>query len=335
MAKVIVGTGSFLPTYEVGNAELVSILGQKSPQWVEEKTGIHARRFLKPLEPESCRNFLDGASEIEMATAAAKEALSAASLGVCDVDRLIYVTCTSGELHFGRPALLLHQSLGLRGEAWYVHLDAGCGGVAQAITVAMDILCGREEKNILLVASNAPSIHIDRRYACAELCLSPFIFGDGAGAFVLTNARKGEGSKILAHYFSSDSKYPLMYFRQRDGIQGPVYEIDGVEVKKMYAPLMARAFKGINKKFRFRFSDISRFYFHQANLRLIEAFCEELGVPLEKVAINVNRYGNLSAAATMVLFDEDLRRGILRKGDICLFAVVGAGAQYGAFLVEI
>ena len=98
---------------------------------------------------------------------------------------------------------------------------------------------------------------------------------------------------------------------------------------------MGKAIRGLQARCPFELADVDRFYFHQANKRVLEDFAKQLGIPLDKVAINVDRYGNLSAAATPVLFDEDLKNQRVGTGDLCLFSAVGAGTHYGAFLYRV
>lgn len=335
----IIGTGSFLPSAIVGNEELVEggLVSEGEMQAFREKIGINARHFAGHIDPVACKIFSPQLSELDMALEAGKSALQDAGLEPQDV-RLVYLTCTSdeNEMRFQRYAILLHDMLEMPPENGAFQLDPGCGGVAQGIDVATDMLDSRREKNILLVASNCCSVHLHEGYRGARNFLPPYIFGDGAAAFVLSNSKKKDGSKVLAHYFASDSRYDLIGYRWSQDAGRFMYRLNARLVKEMYEPLMRRAWDGLKKKYPLLYlEEVDWVFPHQANYCLVKEFCERMEIPLAKVAINVDSCGNLSAASTMRLFDAWLKEGKLKKGDLCFFWVVGAGAQYGAFLVEV
>ena len=142
-------------------------------------------------------------------------------------------------------------------------------------------------------------------------------------------------SEIISAYIANDPTNPLMYFEPRGNHPEPLYIIDGRGVAVGFAKYATAALNGLRAQHHFEWKDINRFYFHQVNGKVLEKFVTSQAIPLEKVAMHVDRYGNIAAAATLVLMDEDRKSGDLSDGDLCVFCTVGAGAQYGAALVRV
>lgn len=336
----IAGTGSFIPPHEISNEEIVAAIGEKSADWITRFTGIENRRFGSRINIETGKP-LEYINELDMAEAAARAALENANIEPGEVDGLWHVTCTVpvDKARFHRFSIELKGRLGLSERAYVVQLDAGCGGAMVAIGMARDLIRGDNKEVALIVASNATSPYVDRaRYVESMSWLSPYMFGDGAGAIVLKRAGLEENS-ILGAVYGADPVHPLMYYRDERvqiPFEGgwPVYQIDASAVKNLYRIFMRKALEQLTQSVGpIDFAQVDRFYFHQANKRLIENFACELEVDLSKVAINVHQYGNLSAASTLVLLDEDRREGRVKEGSTALFCAVGAGIQYGSLLL--
>src|SRR5262249_34237360 len=126
----------------------------------------------------------------------------------------------------------------------------------------------------------------------------------------------------------------LMEFSRPTGGRGPVYLIDGRGVVLGFRGYARAALEALRRRYAFRPEDIRRFYFHQVNGVVLRNFVAEIGIPQDRVAIHVDRYGNLAAAASLVLLAEDMRGGLIGPGDLCVVCTVGAGAQYGALLIR-
>lgn len=169
----IVGTGSYLPPFEVNNEELARIVGKKTGEWIERRLGIKQRRFFSPIDRATGR-AKEKVDEIWMAEIAARRALQSAKLEPEQISGLWYVTCTQEPdeyLHFSRGAIELHHQLGLSEDAFALEIDSGCGGVMQAVGVTNDMMKGDDKPNVLVVASNAPSLFVDRDiYTTAGAC---------------------------------------------------------------------------------------------------------------------------------------------------------------------
>lgn len=335
----IIGTGSYLPEHEIDNDTITRIVGEKDSDWLVRRTGVETRRFASPIDPETGKVF-EKVDELDMAEAAARAALENANIDPDEIRGIWYVTCTAppNQIRFSQMAIRLKGRLGLNEDCYACQIDSGCGGIMIATSMAHDMILGDTKETVLIVASNATSPWLDvALYKRTGAWLSPYLFGDGAGAMVLQKTPKN-GKGIQGTYYSADASHPLMYFRDTAALPfefgSPVFDIDVHAVRDAYASFMGKAIEKLATKCPFVLGEVDRFYFHQANRRLIEHFATELGAPLDRVAINVHRYGNLSAASTLVLLDEDRRSGSIREGQTALFCAVGAGIHYGAFLVR-
>ena len=280
------------------------------------------------------------ADELDMAETAARNALADAELSCQEVDAVWYASCTQqghARHHFSRSAFDLHKRMGLRADAIPLEMDAGCGGAVHAIVMGAKLLAGSDIDTMLIVASNAPSRYYGdwESYVAADVWLSMYIFGDGAGAVLLRRSEHIQsGSRLLASYLGVDPNQPLMYYEPRGNSPEPLCVIDARSVAASFGIYAKRALDGLRRAHAFDFKDIARLYFHQVNGKVLMSFVEKMGLPAERVAMHVERYGNIAAAATLALLDEDRKAGIVREGDLIVFCTVGAGAQFGAALVQ-
>jgi 3-oxoacyl-[acyl-carrier-protein] synthase III len=337
----IAGTGSHMPETRISNEVLASLIGKKDKdaKWAKEKLGIYERRFMTKLDEQGVPVI--EADEIDIAENAARDAIANAGMAPEDIEGLWYVSCTqlgSQRQHFSTSSFELHKRLGLHESSIPLEMDAGCGGALHAISLGADILGGNGRDNILIVAANSPSRYYYNweAYVSAEVWLSMYIFGDGAGATILRRSESiFSGSEIIASHLGVDPKQPLMYFESRGNSMEPLYVIDGRAVAIGFAKYAKRALDGLLERHKFDMNDVTRFYFHQVNGQVLMKFVEKMKLPPEKIALHVDKYGNIAAAATLVLLDEDRKKGIVGEGDLCVFCTVGAGAQYGAVLVRL
>ncbi len=338
----IAGTGSHMPETVISNEELAKFIGKdgKDAAWAREKLGITERRFMTRLDPETGFPVAD-ADELDMAENAARKAIANAGMDIKDVDGLWYVSCTQKghrRHHFSSSAFELHQRLNLRANIELLEMDAGCGGAVHAMSGARKLIAGNGADNMVVVASNAPSRYYSdwSSYVANDVYLSMYIFGDGAGAAVLRRSEKiFSGSEILASFTAVDPEKQLMLYEPRGNHPAPLYIIDGRSVAASFGIYAKQALEGLQASTAVDLKGVSRFYFHQVNGQVLMKFVEKAGLPKEKVATHVDRYGNVAAAATLVLMDEDRRHGRVSEGDLCVFCTVGAGVQYGAMLVRL
>ena len=337
----IAGTGSFVPEHIVPTRVIGDLVERYAPGkgavWATEKLGVFERHFALPLD-QATGYPIGETDELVLAEHAARRAIQRAGIDARALDGLWYVSCTQSEAHrhFGRLALGLHDRLGLRSDTFAIEMDAGCGGAVHAIAGAAAQMRGAELDYIMVAASNMPSQYFRawESYARSGAWLSMYLFGDGAGAIVLGRSRR-QNDGILAAYTAVDPSNPLMQFGCAGEQNTPVYRIDGRGVALGFRSYARAALAELQLRYAFRLEDVSRFYFHQVNAVVLRGFVAELGIPDDRVAVHVDRYGNLASAATLVLLDEDLRSGAVLLGDLCVVCAVGAGAQYGAILVQL
>jgi 3-oxoacyl-[acyl-carrier-protein] synthase III len=247
----IAGTGSCLPDNVITNADLAALInkGDKGAEWATDKLGIVNRRFMTCLDREG--KPASEADELDMAERAARCALVDAGVSPQEIDGLWLVSCTQqghARHHFSKSAFELHKRLGLRTDAIPLEMDAGCGGAIHAMILGADMLAGRGMDTMLIVASNAPSRYYGdwESYVAADVWLSMYIFGDGAGAAVLRRSeRVPSGSRILASYLGVDPNQPLMYYEPRGNRPQPLYVIDARAVAISFGIYAKRALDGL------------------------------------------------------------------------------------------
>lgn len=340
----IAGTGSYVPENVVTNDEIVKAIGEKDAAWIERLLGIKTRRYLAQIDLEAGEALPCPLTELDMSEFAARRAIKDAKLLPEDIDYIMLVTCTPDVPHFCQEAIGLHKRLELPDSVNAIQIDSGCGGAMQLLALADEILANGKERNILVVASNCASKFVSKKlYVDSRAWLSMYLFGDGAGAFVMTNRLNGGSFRVLHSIVGTDGAKPLVTFNG-GGCSYPfnkaehtdfVYMVDGEGVRDSFGPTMHKAITRLRAKHDFELKDVSRFYLHQANLRLLQKFCQSVDVPMEKVAVMVDRGGNTSAAAIPMMFAEDKQNGLLKSGDRVLMAAIGAGIHYGAALVEV
>jgi 3-oxoacyl-[acyl-carrier-protein] synthase III len=357
----LVGAGHFVPRRVITNARITQAIPGWTPERIEEKTGIRERRFLwdfdaetgVALPPPADERLLYPASNTDMCEVAAREALDMAGLRPQSIDALFVVTCTPDELNFSHDAMALHERLGMRADAFAMVVDDGCGGTPYLIDLARRMLETGALGTVLIVASAFTSPLVNRRTYTAELTpgpgqkslsgyLSMYVFGDAAGAVVL-RGDDGVMGRIAASM--SFNAHDTLVYRRGGGALKHAHQgrapdeelafiVDGPRVARSYPEVMGRCLAEVLTRAAVLPDDIDRYYLHQPNRRVLEAFATRQEVPLEKVAMNVDRYGNTSAAGMLVLLSEDLRAGTVQfgQGQLGLLAAVGANVHAGAQL---
>lgn len=355
----IAGAGGHVPHHVVTNERMVKAVPGWTPDRIEAKTGIRERRHLWPIDVETgCVCPPEPSTEgpnVQLAEAALREALTNAGLQASELDGLILSTCTPDMPNFSHDALILHRRLGMRSDAFAMMHDDGCGGAMFHMAGALERMRGGERRTIAIVASTAFSPHLDRAAYSGKLrqggkelgsFLSWYLFGDGAGAIILRAEPTETGSGFLGSYAANE--YMDLVVRRGGGTQFPFYPgrgdvtdnafyVDGQLVAETFGPVLKRAIDGALERAGCSLSDISRFYLHQANKRLLEAFIREHNIPSERVPMHMERYSNIVAASTLVLLAEDLRDGVVKlgSGEPIIMAALGAGAQCGAHVIRL
>jgi 3-oxoacyl-[acyl-carrier-protein] synthase-3 len=320
----ITALGCYVPPKVLTNQDLEKMV-ETNDQWIMERVGIRERHIADPEIATS-----------DMAVEAARCALLQRGIDASELNAIIVCTVTP-DMFFPSTACLVQNRLGARG-AWGFDLIAACSGFVYGLTTGASLVAAGTHKKVLVIGSDTMSRIID--YTDRATCV---LFGDGAGAMLLEPAEEGEdagfidflgevdgsggdalkmpagGSRLPASHDTIDQR---LHFVKQDGAQVFKYA-----VRKMYEvsrDLLAR--NGLT------IDDVAVMIPHQANKRIITAAGERLGIPPEKVLINIDRYGNTTAGTIPLGTRDAVQQGLLKKGQVALFAAVGAGYTVGASL---
>jgi 3-oxoacyl-[acyl-carrier-protein] synthase III len=325
----ILGTGHYLPPQVRTNFDLERMV-ETSDQWIIERTGIRERR----IAPE-------GIVTSDMASAAAKQALEAAEIHPKDIDVIVVATITP-DMPMPATAVFVQQKLGA-GPCPAFDISAACGGFIFGLSIGDNFIRGGM-KNVLVIGVELLSrvVNWEDRTTCV-------LFGDGAGAVVLGRAEgasaQGKPRGVLATKIQSDGTLagalmipgggsaspPSLEVieSKRDKIHMRGQDVFKVAVKNLYS-----ASKAALDMTGLKADEVDWICPHQANLRIIDFAAARLGVPKEKVLVNIDRVGNTSSASIPILLDENIRSGKVRSGDTLVMCALGAGISWGGAIVR-
>lgn len=336
----IIGTGSYVPPDSINNETLCNYYPGKGPKWIEDKIGVKERRFGFNFE---ANRMNEGFFDDDLAEKAAREALDMASTPISDIDLIVRITCTPEFLFFPDSACVLHRRLGANRDCAAFTIPSGCGGLVYALKNIEGQIRGNSIEKVLVVASNTPSSFMDVEDSenVEQNWLNAAVFGDGASALILEGNGDG-GSGILASYWGAWNEHdPMLY--PAGGSRNPTrsenvkehwYKMNARDVV-VYAPEhLMHSVREVLKNYPVDLEEINWFLFHQANLRILQKISRDFEIPIEKILINVDRYGNTSAASIGILLDEGVRKGLIKEGDLLLLVGVGAGWQFGSILLR-
>lgn len=321
----IIGTGHFVPEKVITNDDL-SKLVDTNHQWIVERTGIHERRVCDPEK---------GEFPVFMATNAAKEAIQKSGIDPNDIDMIMF-SITVADMHFPNAACMLQLGLGITNKCPCVDISAACTGWVYGLTMANALIQTGVYKNILLIGAEMTSRFND--WTDRNTCI---LFGDGAGATLLTRAPEGEVSKVHSSALSADSANHELLILPAGGAKKPITKevlekreqfasMNGPSLFKAAVKTMATLSAQVLKQNQWSHDDLDWFVPHQANQRIIEAVAHILQYPMEKVISNVKYYGNTSSASIPIALNEAIEEGKIKRGDNLLFAAFGAGVTSGA-----
>ena len=325
-STVILGTGSYVPDRILTNDEL-SLQVDTTDEWIRTRTGISERRIAAPDEASS-----------DLAVKAALAAMADADVEADDIDLLLVATITPDFL-LPSTACLIQHKLGLKSTTACFDLNAACSGFVYALDVASAMLSSKRYKHALIIGVEKMSSIVD--WQDRNTCV---LFGDAAGAAVLGLSDErhigligtqlgafGEGYELI-HIPKGGSKSPLTAeaLAEKDNC----VHMKGKEVFKLAVRAMEDACRDILEQHHIQADQIALVIPHQANLRIIEAISHYLGLPMERFYVNVDRYGNSSAASIPLALDEARRTGRIQRGDLTLLVAFGAGLTYGSALIR-
>lgn len=325
----IIGTGSAFPSTKVTNDELSKRV-ETSHEWILERTGICERRIAIPNNPNEFNSSLG--------FIAASRALEMAGKRAEDIDQIIYATCTPDTL-IPSTACWLQKKLGAR-RAWAVDLNGACSGFVYAVSTADQFIRTGQVKTSLVIGADILSAFTN--WSDRSSCI---LFGDGAGAIVLEQTAGDSNRRILSSHLQSDGELWDLFHMPAGGsnleVTPEVYEqklnkmqMKGKEIYKSAVRTLTEFAITALEANGLTTQDLDWVIPHQANLRIIEAVAKRLDLPMSKVLVNIDRYGNTSSATVPTALDEAVRDGRIQPGQLVLFDVFGAGLTYGSILLR-
>jgi 3-oxoacyl-[acyl-carrier-protein] synthase-3 len=320
----IVGTGAYLPERILTNAELEKIVDTTN-EWIVTRTGISERHMARDDQPTS-----------DMGAEAARRALADAGLTADDVDLIICASITP-DMTFPSTACFIQQRIGAK-KAFGFDVQAACAGFLYSLETARRYIETGAVNTALVIGAEKLSCITD--WKDRNTCV---LFGDGAGAVVLQPAKESKG--IVATVMGSDGTLNELLNMPGGGSANPAshetvdkrlhyLKMAGKEVFKHAVTRMSEAAGSALEKAGLTIDDISCIVTHQANLRIIQAISDKLGVPMEKFHNNLSKVGNTSAASIPLALDEAVKVGRIKKGDYLLFVAFGGGFTWGAAIIQ-
>lgn len=320
----ITALGCHTPERVLSNYDLEKLV-ETSNEWILERTGIAERRIADPGEATS-----------DLAVKAACAALANRGIPGSEIDSILLCTVTPDML-FPSTACLVQNRIGAKG-AWGFDLIAACSGFVYGLTTGAHLIASGMHKKVLVIGADTMSRIID--YTDRGTCV---LFGDGAGAMLLEPAEEGDDAGFIDFAGEIDGsggdalKMPAGGSRIPASAESVAQRLhyvhqEGQQVFKYAVRKMADLCETILDRNGFKGSDVSVLIPHQANRRIITATAERLGLPCDKVIINIDRFGNTTAGTIPLATRDALASGRLKKGDLVLFAAVGAGYTAGAAL---
>lgn len=321
----ITGTGKYVPEKILTNEDLQKIV-ETTDEWITERTGIKQRRIAAPEQATS-----------DLATRAGLAALENAGVAAADLDLIIVATFTP-DMFFPSTACFVQKAIGAT-KATCFDVSAACSGFLYCLDIARNYIAAGTAEKILVIGADKVSGVID--WTDRNTCV---LFGDGAGAAVLQPAKDDHG-RILSVYSGSNGSLDEILNVPAGGSRNPLtcaniderlntMKMAGREVYRHAVTTMMTAAKQAIARAGLTVDDIACFIPHQANLRIIETIADKLHVPMDRFFVNLQLYGNTSAAAVAIALDEAQRSGRIKRGDNILMVVFGGGLTWASSVVR-
>jgi 3-oxoacyl-[acyl-carrier-protein] synthase-3 len=319
----IIGLGKYLPEKRLTNKDLEKIV-DTTDEWIITRTGIKERRMAKECEATS-----------DMAAEAAKRALENAKLKPEDIDLIIVATITP-DMFFPATACLVQQKIGARTVPAF-DISVACSGFIYGLAIANQFISSGAYKHALVIAAEKLSTVTD--WTDRNTCV---LFGDGAAAAVLSQVEEGG---ILSVHLGADGRQGDLIKLPAGGSRMPAtkktveekqhfIKMNGSELFKHAVRIMADAALEATKPLGIKAEDISLVIPHQANLRILLAAAKRMGLSEDKIYLNIEKYGNMSAASSAIALVEAVEEGRIKKGDKILLDAFGGGLTWGAMVIE-
>ena len=324
MKKVgIIGLGECLPEKILSNADLEKMV-ETSDEWITTRTGIKQRRIASENEAVS-----------DLAIKAAREALKDAGLSAADLDLIIVATIT-GDMPMPSTASIVQNALSAKKAAAF-DISAACAGFVYGLSIGYQFIVNGSYKNVLIIGAEKLSAFTD--WKDRNTCV---LFGDGAGACILSEVKSGgiasiylgcDGSNLnLLNLPAGGSRMPASEETVRNRMH--YIKMQGNELFKIAVRTMTEAAQVALEQAGITFKDVDLIVPHQANSRIIMAVAKRLGISEDKIYLNIEKYGNMSSASTATALCEAAKEGRIKKGDIVLLDSFGAGLVWGACVIE-
>jgi len=322
----VAGTGSYLPPKKITNSDLEKLV-ETNDAWVTERTGIRSRSIADATQVTS-----------DLALEAAKMALSAAGVEAKNLDAIFFATVSPDQI-MPNTACVLQRKLGAK-DCMALDMSAACSGFLYALGIANEFIAGGRYQNILVVGAELLTRYVN--YKDRDTCI---LFGDGAGAFVVTRAEEDQNSKIYSHHLHADGSISDLFELKMGGSAYPFTHeniekghhhmtMKGREVFKHAVRTMSLCCGEALEHNKMSGEDVSWVIPHQANVRIIEGVAKHFGIPMNKVVIEIENMGNISAATVPVAFDRAVRDGRIQRGQNLLLTAFGAGITSGSLLMR-
>jgi 3-oxoacyl-[acyl-carrier-protein] synthase III len=320
----ITGVGSYVPSKILTNADLEKMV-DTSDEWITTRTGIKERRIAGEKEYTS-----------DLATEAALRAMAKAGVTADQIDLIIVATITP-DMPFPSTACLVQRKLGAKRAAAF-DLEAACSGFIYALEIGQQFIMSRTYDTVLVIGAEKLSSITD--WTDRNTCV---LFGDGAGAAILQNRPQAHG--LLTAVMGADGDNADLLFMPAGGCRCPAspesvnsrlhyLRMEGKETFKNAVQAMQTAARLPWRRCELDVSQIKCIIPHQANRRIIDAVGDRLGAQPEQLFVNVDKYGNTSAASVAIALDEAVESGRIQRGDLILLVVFGAGLTWGAAVIE-
>lgn len=322
----IAGTGHFLPEKRLSNTDLEKIV-ETNDQWIHERTGIRWRRIAE-----------DGVNTSDLALGASKLALEAAGMTPEELD-MILVATVSPDQPMPNTACVLQKKLGAR-DVMSVDISAACTGFVYGFSIADQFIRTGTYKNILVVGAEV--LHRYVNYKDRETCI---LFGDGAGAAVISRATEEQDSKVYSVHLHADGEISDLFVLPAGGSAIPFSQkvleeelqyvrMKGREIFKHAVRTMSQSCDEALTANNMKVEDVSWIIPHQANLRIIEAVAKHFGAPMDKVVVEIEDTANTSAATVIIALDRAIRDGRIKRGQNIILTAFGAGITSGSILMR-
>ena len=320
------GVSMYVPEKKLTNADLEKIVNTND-EWITARTGMKVRRVSDEKTPSS-----------ELAFQATLNLLQTVDVNKKDIDMIIVATITPDH-PFPSTACILQHKLGLHDIPAF-DVSAGCTGFIYATTVAKQFIETGFAKNILVIG--VEELTKITNWTDRGTCI---LFGDGAGAAMITRAGSGETSGIIDTLISADGKYGDLLYQPAGGSAMPASEktvkenlhtcvMDGNKIFKYAVKAMGDGATNILRNNNFTGEDVDWLIPHQANMRIIQATGKRAKIPAKKVVVNIEKYGNTSSASIPIAFAEALQEKKIRRGDLIVLDAFGAGLTWGSILLR-